>query len=67
MIKHKTPKLVAQAALQKLRSDYDLSKVICVDVSNKEFLTCIETVESSVNKALESKRFKTLQTTALSG
>jgi hypothetical protein len=35
MIKHKTPKLVAQVALQKLRSDHDLSKVICVDVSNK--------------------------------
>ena len=58
MIKHKTPKLVAQDALQKLRSDHDLSKVICVDMSNKEFLTCIDTTESSVNMALESKRFK---------
>jgi hypothetical protein len=35
MVKHKTPKLVAKAALQKLQSDHDLSKEICVDVSNK--------------------------------
>jgi hypothetical protein len=67
MIKHKTSKLVAQAGLQKLRSDHDLSKVVCVDVSNKEFLTCIDTAKSSVNMALESKRFKKLQTTALGG
>lgn len=28
----------------------------------KEFLMCIDTAESSVNKALESRRFKKLQT-----
>lgn len=28
----------------------------------KEFLICIDTAESSVNKALESRRFKKLQT-----
>jgi hypothetical protein len=32
MIKHITPKLVAQAGLQKLISYHDLSKVICIDV-----------------------------------
>ena len=67
MIKHKTPKLVAQARLQQLRSDHDLSKVICVMCVMKEFLICIDPAESSVNKALESKRFKKLQTIALSG
>jgi hypothetical protein len=36
MTKHKTPKLVAQAVLQKLQSDHDLSKVICVDVIQAE-------------------------------
>jgi hypothetical protein len=35
MIKHNTPKLVAQAGLQKLQSVHDLSKVICVDECNK--------------------------------
>ena len=35
MNKHKTPKLVAQDGLQKLRSAHDLSKVICVVVSHK--------------------------------
>jgi hypothetical protein len=33
----------------------------------KEFLLCIDTTESSVNMALEPKRFKKLQTTALGG
>ena len=39
IIKHKTPKLVAQAGLQKLRSAHDLSKVICAVVSHKRTFT----------------------------
>lgn len=35
LIKHNAPKLVAQARLQQLWSDHDLSKVICVDVRNE--------------------------------
>ena len=39
IIKHKTPKLVAQAGLQKLRSAHDLSKVICAVVNHKRTFT----------------------------
>ena len=41
VIKHITHKLVAQADLQKLRSHHDLSKVICVDVTNKRIQRCL--------------------------
>ncbi len=34
IVKHNTPKLVAQACLQQLRSDHDLSKVFCVEENN---------------------------------
>ena len=45
LIKHNAPKLVAQALLQQLRSDHDLSKVICIDVLTldcKKSVDCLE-------------------------
>jgi len=44
MIKRNTPKLVAQAGAQKLRSVHDLSKAICVDGSDKRIFIQILTV-----------------------
>jgi hypothetical protein len=51
-IKHKTHKLGAQVGLQKLRSDNDLSEVICFDVSNKRTFNMYYITDSSLENPI---------------